>query len=122
MANTDIGDALAALRRVHGRISQRDLSIKAGFDRAYVGKVESGVIVEPSRDALEKVASALGATSAELEQLLRVAGHLRRGERLVPEGRVPMDVYLRGDPDLTSDQRAILLSTYQTFVRLNRGN
>lgn len=118
---TPVGEYLAELRRIHGRISQRRLTARAGIDTSYVGKVEAGVIKVPSREMLELLAGSLGATQPELQRLLRLAGHLGPNEPLVPLERASMEVYLRGDPDLTRDQRESLLRVYQELVRGNRG-
>lgn len=118
---TAVGSELAKLRHKHGEISQRDLSLAARYDIAYVGKIENGTVQQPSRQRIERLAAAMGASRDELERLLRLSGHLRAGERLVEPGRPSMEVYLRGDPDLTNAQREVLLSTYQLFVQRNRG-
>jgi hypothetical protein len=123
---TPFGRYLKSLREQrmgeNGRkLAQRGLDARLGAAVGYIGQLESGAKPPPSRSRIEEIGSALGANRDELEQLLRLAGHLRPGEKIDGKPRATMEVYLRGDPDLTDAQRAVLLSTYNELVKANRG-
>lgn len=117
---TDFGVALAEMRQKRG-LAQRDLSALAGMPDSAIGQYESGHRPNPGRRTVERIAAGLQASRAELEDLLRAAGRLKAGELLGNPDRPSMEVFLRGDPDLTEEQREVLLGTYRMFVRSNRG-
>jgi transcriptional regulator with XRE-family HTH domain len=60
--------------RAAQELSQRDLAQRATISRSYLCDIEHGRGAQPSIVVLEKLASALGATSAEI---LRASGILR---------------------------------------------
>lgn len=113
---TEFGATLKRLREKRG-LSIRDLSDYSNLWKAAVGQYESGHKPRPSRRTVEKLGAGLGLSRSEMAELLRSAGHSDRG---VETNRASLEVFLQGDPDLTSDQRQILLATYHAFVRSNR--
>lgn len=68
------------------RFSQSKLAEHAGFDHSYVSRLESGART-PTRDAVDRLAEALGAGDAAKDRLLAAAGFLPDdATSLVPEG------------------------------------
>jgi transcriptional regulator with XRE-family HTH domain len=63
--------------RAAQEMSQRDLAQRASISRSYLCDIEHGRGTQPSNFVLEKLATALGATSAEI---LRAAGILHDGD------------------------------------------
>src|SRR5215211_5731792 len=72
----DFGGLLKAMREAR-RISQSKLAERADFDHSYVSRLESGARM-PTRDAVERLASALTLAQSEEDGLLG-----RRGSFLV---------------------------------------
>jgi transcriptional regulator with XRE-family HTH domain len=72
----DFGGLLKALREVR-RISQSKLAERADFDHSYVSRLESGARM-PTREAVERLASALALAQVEEDGLLAAAGFLPR--------------------------------------------
>jgi transcriptional regulator with XRE-family HTH domain len=59
------------------RVSQSKLAERADFDHSYVSRLESGARM-PTRDAVERLARALGLAQSEADALLAAAGFLPR--------------------------------------------
>lgn len=74
--NADFGVQLKALREAR-RVSQSKLAERADFDHSYVSRLESGARM-PTRDAVERLAAALGLSHTEQDALLAGAGFLPR--------------------------------------------
>ena len=72
----DFGGLLKAMREAR-RISQSKLAERADFDHSYVSRLESGARM-PTRDAVERLASALTLAQSEEDGLLAAAGFLPR--------------------------------------------
>ena len=68
----DFGGLLKAMREAR-RISQSKLAERADFDHSYVSRLESGARM-PTRDAVERLASALTLSQSEEDGLLAAAG------------------------------------------------
>jgi transcriptional regulator with XRE-family HTH domain len=68
------GAVLAQLRTARG-LSQSKLAEWSEFDHSYLSRLESGAR-EPSRDAVERLASAMNATPEERAMLMESAGFL----------------------------------------------
>ena len=58
-------------------VSQSKLAERADFDHSYVSRLESGART-PTRDAVERLAAALGLRQAEQDTMLAAAGFLPR--------------------------------------------
>lgn len=58
MATDSFGERVRRYRRLH-KWTQAQLGEKAEMTKAYVGKIESGVIQEPGREIQERLAAAL---------------------------------------------------------------
>jgi transcriptional regulator with XRE-family HTH domain len=101
--------------------SQRALSAAIGKDAMYVSKLEMGAIKQPGKDAVELLAQALKASVDELDEMMWAAGHAAAPQRKAVPGRPSFDVYLRGDPDLTKEQRDVLTILHSQMVNGNRG-
>lgn len=76
MRNVEFGVQLKALREAR-RVSQSKLAERADFDHSYVSRLESGARM-PTRDAVERLASALLLSQPEEDALLASAGFLPR--------------------------------------------
>src|SRR3954471_21228424 len=77
----DFGGLLKAMREAR-RISQSKLAERADFDHSYVSRLESGARM-PTRDAVERLASALTLAQSEEDGLLAAAGFLPRAVSVV---------------------------------------
>jgi transcriptional regulator with XRE-family HTH domain len=76
MRNVEFGVQLKALREAR-RVSQSKLAERADFDHSYVSRLESGARM-PTRDAVERLATALLLSQPEEDALLASAGFLPR--------------------------------------------
>lgn len=74
MGGTDFGNLLRTLREKHG-VSQSKLAERAGFDHSYVSRLESGARM-PTREAVDRLGSAMHLDQASLDTLLASAGFL----------------------------------------------
>jgi len=74
--NVEFGMQLKGLREAR-RVSQSKLAERAEFDHSYVSRLESGARM-PTRDAVERLASALLLSQSEEDALLASAGFLPR--------------------------------------------
>lgn len=72
----EFGVQLKGLRESR-RVSQSKLAEQADFDHSYVSRLESGARM-PTRDAVERLASALMLSQVEEDALLASAGFLPR--------------------------------------------
>jgi transcriptional regulator with XRE-family HTH domain len=72
----EFGVQLKALREAR-RVSQSKLAERADFDHSYVSRLESGARM-PTRDAVERLASAMVLSQIEEDSLLASAGFLPR--------------------------------------------
>ena len=74
--SAEFGIFLKRLREVR-RVSQSKLAERADFDHSYVSRLESGARM-PTREAVERLASALTLAQIEEDSLLAAAGFLPR--------------------------------------------
>jgi transcriptional regulator with XRE-family HTH domain len=72
----EFGVQLKSLREAR-RVSQSKLAERADFDHSYVSRLESGARM-PTREAVERLASALALSQIEEDGLLASAGFLPR--------------------------------------------
>ena len=72
----EFGIQLKVLREAR-RVSQSKLAERADFDHSYVSRLESGARM-PTRDAVERLATALQLSHPEQDGLLAAAGFLPR--------------------------------------------
>jgi transcriptional regulator with XRE-family HTH domain len=75
-ATIEFGRLLKGLREGR-RVSQSKLAERADFDHSYVSRLESGARM-PTREAVERLARALGLAQTESDALLAAAGFLPR--------------------------------------------
>jgi transcriptional regulator with XRE-family HTH domain len=75
-AGADFGGLLKTMREGR-RVSQSKLAERADFDHSYVSRLESGARM-PTRDAVERLATALTLSQTEEDGLLAAAGFLPR--------------------------------------------
>src|SRR5690349_439533 len=74
-AELPIGAVLKRLRR-QARLTGQELGRRAGMSQAKISKIETGAI-QPSTEDVQRLAHELGASPAELDNLLRRAEELR---------------------------------------------
>ena len=74
LQGTSFGATLKRFREV-GRVSQSKLAERAYFDHSYVSRLESGARM-PTREAVDRLGTAMSLEPAELDSLLASAGFL----------------------------------------------
>jgi transcriptional regulator with XRE-family HTH domain len=74
MSGTDFGNLLKSLREKNG-VSQSKLAERAYFDHSYVSRLESGARM-PTREAVDRLGTAMNLNPGELDALLASAGFL----------------------------------------------
>ena len=74
--SAEFGVLLKGLREAR-RVSQSKLAERAEFDHSYVSRLESGARM-PTREAVERLAEALGLAHQEQDAMLASAGFLPR--------------------------------------------
>ena len=74
MSGTDFGNLLKSLREKNG-VSQSKLAERAYFDHSYVSRLESGARM-PTREAVDRLGTAMNLDPSELDALLASAGFL----------------------------------------------
>lgn len=99
--------------RLARSLSAERLSLMAGLSKGYVTLIETGRRGQrPGRDNVIALAQALRAPTVEF---LRTAG-LEPGDLLSPDERPTFREFVETDPSLRSDQKDVLIRTYETFV------
>ena len=76
MSGKEFGSLLKTLRERHG-VSQSKLAERADFDHSYVSRLESGARM-PTREAVDRLGTAMGLDQGALDALLASAGFLPR--------------------------------------------
>lgn len=71
--------------RVAKGLSQESLAVDAGVDVSFISRIENGK-ENPSIGVVERLASAVGATFAEL---FKAPGRSERAPKTLPKGRKP---------------------------------
>jgi transcriptional regulator with XRE-family HTH domain len=98
--------------RAAQEMSQRDLAQRASISRSYLCDIEHGRGTQPSIAVLEKLATALGATSTEI---LRAAGILQDGREAVDHSNEYRLIALYRD---LSDEGRIAVERFARFVHI----
>jgi transcriptional regulator with XRE-family HTH domain len=93
-------------------MSQRDLAQRASISRSYLCDIEHGRGTQPSISVLEKLATALGATSTEI---LRAAGILHDGKEALDHSNEYRLISLYRD---LSDEGRIAVERFARFVHV----
>jgi transcriptional regulator with XRE-family HTH domain len=109
---TEVGDFIRAQRSL-ARMSVRRLSELAGVSNPYLSQIERG-LRKPSAEVLRQIAKGL---RIPVEELYKMVGILDRSSPDAPVVSVA-DAIAR-DPSLTGDQRASLLTVYESFRKQN---
>lgn len=76
MSGMEFGSLLKTLRERHG-VSQSKLAERADFDHSYVSRLESGARM-PTREAVDRLGTAMALDQGALDALLASAGFLPR--------------------------------------------
>ncbi len=102
----DLGVFIREQRNL-GQLSLRKLSEQAGVSNPYLSQIERG-LRKPSAEVLRRVARALEISSEEL--------YVRAGILDEREDQPDLGSAIRRDPDLTEDQKKIMVQLYESFV------
>lgn len=111
----ELGQYLWDLRNAAGIKSIREAEKLSGVSNAYISQIETGKILKPSPDVLNRLAEAY---HASYEKLMELAGHIRRtgGNTGKRKGRLPTFA----KEELTEDEEDALLQ-YLAFLRTRKG-
>jgi transcriptional regulator with XRE-family HTH domain len=104
--------ALIRQQRQQAQLTLRDLAARTNVSNPYLSQIERG-LHEPSVRVLKAIATALNLSA---ESLLQQAGIL---EGVDPQDQPPkpsVEDAIRQDDRLSKDQKAALLSVYQSYV------
>ena len=105
-----LGELIRAQRQ-QAELTLRELAARTNVSNPYLSQIERG-LHEPSVRVLKAIAGALNLSA---EQLLVQAGVLEGSER--DADRPPsVEEAVRADPRLSNEQRAALMSVYQSFI------
>ncbi|HEX2035535.1 MAG TPA: helix-turn-helix transcriptional regulator [Chloroflexota bacterium] len=112
------GQLLRELRVARG-VSQATLAGRAGVDRSYVNRLETGERGAPAAAVLEALIAGLQVTEAEAERLRGAAGVLPRAlQALGPADPTLLRLAERlVDPTLSQGARDALRATVEAIVR-----
>ena len=102
----DLGEFIREQRNL-GQLSLRNLSEQAGVSNPYLSQIERG-LRKPSAEVLRRVARALEISSEEL--------YVRAGILDERDEHPDLGAVIRRDPDLTEDQKKIMIQLYESFV------
>ena len=112
------GDVLRRLRLARGD-SQAAVAARAGVDRSYVNRLETGERGAPAAPAVEALVRALNLDEREADELTAAAGLLPRPLRAL--GPADPTVLLLAarltDPALSAGSRSALRTAVETIVR-----
>jgi len=104
--------ALIRQQRQQAQLTLRDLAAKANVSNPYLSQIERG-LHEPSVRVLKAIATALNLSA---ESLLQQAGILEGVDPGDPPPTPSVEQVIRADDRLTKDQKAALISVYQSYV------
>jgi transcriptional regulator with XRE-family HTH domain len=102
----ELGEFIREQRNL-GELSLRKLSEQAGVSNPYLSQIERG-LRKPSAEVLRRVARALEISSEEL--------YVRAGILDEREEHLDLGAAIRREPDLTEDQKKIMIQLYESFV------
>jgi transcriptional regulator with XRE-family HTH domain len=114
----EFGELLRQMRLAKGW-TQKELAEKIGVTNHTIAKYESGARKPPSRhdsrDQVVRMSQVLGDKEGRLAEL---AGHTPRPDLKIKEIRTrpPFRDLILTEPSLTSDQKRILVSLYDSWV------
>jgi transcriptional regulator with XRE-family HTH domain len=114
-ASVDVLGAYIRAQRQLADLSLRQLAGLSNVSNAYLSQIERG-LHQPSVKVLRSIAGALNLSG---ETLLTQAG-LMDGERSVAAAKPPAtsagaEAALQADPDLTEEEKQVLLGVYRAF-------
>ncbi len=107
------GDYLRSQRKL-AQLSLRQMADLTSLSNPYLSKLERG-LHQPSVSAVTTIANALGLPA---DQVLAKAAGLVPGfdAGQAAEKTVTTEMAIKGDPELSDDQKLALLSVYRSFV------
>ncbi|MGV3759582.1 MAG: helix-turn-helix domain-containing protein [Actinomycetota bacterium] len=104
--------ALIRQQRQQAQLTLRDLAARTNVSNPYLSQIERG-LHEPSVRVLKAIATALNLSA---ESLLQQAGILEGADPHDPPAKPSVEEAIRADERLSKDQKAALLSVYQSYV------
>jgi transcriptional regulator with XRE-family HTH domain len=104
--------ALIRQQRQQAQLTLRDLAAKANVSNPYLSQIERG-LHEPSVRVLKAIATALNLSA---ESLLQQAGILEGVDPSDAHPKPSVEDVIRADARLSKDQKAALISVYQSYV------
>jgi len=104
--------ALIRQQRQQAQLTLRDLAAKANVSNPYLSQIERG-LHEPSVRVLKAIATALNLSA---ESLLQQAGILEGVDPSDAPPKPSVEDVIRADDRLSKDQKAALISVYQSYV------
>lgn len=104
--------ALIRQQRQQAQLTLRDLAARTNVSNPYLSQIERG-LHEPSVRVLKAIATALNLSA---ESLLQQAGILEGADPHDAPPKPSVEDAIRQDDRLSKDQKAALLSVYQSYV------
>jgi transcriptional regulator with XRE-family HTH domain len=101
-------------QRKQAELSLRELAARTNVSNPYLSQLERG-LHEPSVRVLKAIAMALNMSA---EALMVQAGLLDDPGEV--EGSASVIDAVRGDPELTDEQKTALLAVYRSYIEANR--
>jgi transcriptional regulator with XRE-family HTH domain len=101
-------------QRKLAELSLRELAARTNVSNPYLSQLERG-LHEPSVRVLKAIATALNMSA---EALMVQAGLLDDPAQV--EGSMSVIDAVRGDPELTDEQKTALLAVYRSYIEANR--
>ena len=106
------------LQRQMADLSLRGMADLTKVSNAYLSQIERG-LHQPSLRVLQAIAEAL---KIPADTLLAQAGVVPGTAEEAPEAQPGTEAAIRSDPDLTPEEREVLLRIYRSFVEGRSGN
>jgi transcriptional regulator with XRE-family HTH domain len=110
-----LGEFIRSQRRL-ANLSLRELADRTHVSNPYLSQIERG-LHEPSVRVLKAIADALNVSA---ETLLAQAGLLDDTDEVDDAEGASTEAAIRGDADLTDEQKTALLAVYRSYVAANR--
>jgi transcriptional regulator with XRE-family HTH domain len=103
-------------QRTLANLSLRELAARTEISNPYLSQIERG-LHEPSVRVLKSIAKALNVSA---ETLLAQAGLLDEAAGVTRPATPDTETAIKGDPNLTDDQKKALLGVYRSYVTANK--
>jgi transcriptional regulator with XRE-family HTH domain len=107
----DVLGAYIRAQRQLADLSLRQLAGLSNVSNAYLSQIERG-LHQPSLKVLGSIANALNLSG---EAMLKQAGLIDHGQGRPTDGATDVESAIEADPDLTDDERQVLVGLYRNF-------